>query len=238
MTPNTPFFADLSTYHPQESISFYQNVFGWSFYESHGYYTAYLGTKPIAGLYETPDKFKQMRMPHFWMTYISVNSVDETVSKARASGGIIEMQECINDIGKVALIRDPQGAGFTVYEGNVLQNTRNYTPDNLIWNELHISNTDKVLTFYQSIFNWSFQPDDYGHLQVWNTNNEHIANILEIPNIMKGKYEYWVSCFGVSDLNKSRNKVLKNGGCVIFEEDHRILVSDNSGEAFFFIVEI
>jgi predicted enzyme related to lactoylglutathione lyase len=239
MVYNNPIFADLSTYSPKETMPFHENVFGWSYYESYGYYTAYLNSKQVSGLYETPDKFKQMRMPHFWMTYISVNSVDETVAIAQSIGGIIEMQEHIDGFGKVALRRAPLGAGFTVYEGNVLQSTRTEnTANTLVWNELHVSDIHKVIPFYESIFNWSFEMNDQGTAHVYNEATEPIANIMTIPNSMKGKYEYWISSFAVTNLKESLNLVIQNGGSVVFDEGHRILVTDNSRQAFFYITEL
>lgn len=233
-----PIFADLSTYSPQETIPFYENVFGWRFYKEYDYYTAFVGNNPVVGLYETPEKFKQMRMPHFWMTYIQVNNVNITVEKALEMGGIIEMTDKITGYGKVALIRDPLGAGFTIYEGATQKNTRtNKKPNTLVWNELHVSDKDKVIPFYQSIFNWQVKDKSNGIVEVLNSKDEHIADILEIPNEMKGKHEYWVSCFGVEDLSDTKSKIIKNGGKLIIDEGYRILFTDNSGQAFFYISE-
>lgn len=239
MKANNPIFADLSTYKPEESISFYENVFGWQYQKEYDYYTAYLDHDPVVGLYETPEKFKQMRMPHFWMTYIQVNDVTSTVDKARELGGIIEMQEEIHGYGKVALIRDPQGAGFTIYEGSELQSTRTQsTPNTLIWNELHVSNIQNVLPFYQGIFHWEIAEVDEGMFQVYNKDEEHIADILEIPNELKGKYEYWVSSFGVGNLEEIKRKIIANGGFVVINEGDRILFTDNSGQSFFYATQV
>ncbi len=236
--PNNPFFADLSTYSPKDTIPFYENVFGWKFYKENDYYTAFINNMPVVGLYETPEKFKQMRMPHFWMTYIQVNNANETVAVAKKLGGIIEMQDEIPYFGTIALIRDPQGAGFTIYEGEVLTNTRTRCTNNtLIWNELHVSEMDKVISFYEGIFNWNFESNRYGSVQVVNHNSEHIADIQEIPNILKGKYEYWVSCFGVHDLSSTKAKIVENGGKEVLNEGNRILFMDNSEQAFFYIVQ-
>ncbi|BDD06811.1 VOC family protein [Aureibacter tunicatorum] len=235
---NNPIFSDLSTYSPKSTISFYKKVFGWSFYDYHDYYSAYAGTSQVAGLYETPQKFKQMRMPHFWMTYIQVNNVDQTVNIAQSNGGIIELQEEIKEFGKIALIRDIQGAGFTIYEGDKLANARTKnTPNTLIWNELHVSELKPVLAFYASIFNWRFNQTNSYFVEVYNENNEHIADILEIPNNMKGKYEYWISTFAVKDLKSSSKKIIENGGSLIIDEGKRKLFTDNSHQAFFYISE-
>lgn len=239
MKPNNIIYADLSTYTPKETIKFYETIFGWKYYNNYDYYIAYKGEKEIAGLYETPEKFKQMRMPHFWMTYIQVNDVESTVAKARELGGIIEMEQSMRGFGKVALIRDPQGAGFTVYEGENLKSTRTENEENtLIWNELHISNAKNIIPFYEGIFYWKFTKKSANHFQVYNRKDEHIADALEIPNEYKGKYEYWVCTFGVENLQKTKSLILENGGSIVIDEGERILFTDNSEQAFFYIQEV
>lgn len=239
MKLNNPIFADLSTYSPEESIPFYEKVFGWKYYKEYDYYLAYLNDKEIVGLYETPNKFKQMRMPHFWMTYFQVENADQAVEKAREMGGIIEMEESISGYGKVALIRDPQGAGFTIYEGNSLQSTRTATIANtLIWNELHVSDVDKVIPFYEAIFEWKIKKNEEGISQIFNSKQEHIADILEIPNEFKGKYEYWVCSFGVDNLEVTKQVILANKGAIVIDEGNRILFTDNSEQAFFYAVQV
>lgn len=238
MKPNNIIFADLSTYAPDATITFYETVFGWKYYRDNDYYLAHKNDKAIVGLYETPEKFKQMRMPHFWMTYIEVNDVEDTVARAKALGGIIEMKYIMKGFGRVALIRDPQGAGFTIYEGDKLQSTRTDNEINtLVWNELHISNADNIIPFYEGIFDWKFTEKSPNHYQIHSQGN-HIADALQIPNEYKGKYEYWVCTFGVKDLRKTQKMILNNGGSIIIEENDRILFTDNSGEAFFYIVEV
>ncbi|WP_299548054.1 VOC family protein [Seonamhaeicola sp.] len=236
MQINNPFFADLSTYSPEKTMPLYENVFGWRYYKSNDYYTAFSGDREVTGLYETPAKFKQMRMPHFWMTYIQVKSVVETVEKAKHLGGIIEINYEMKGLGKIALIRDPQGAGFTIYEGNKLKNTRTKNTENtLIWNELHSSNVKNIIPFYQGIFDWVITQTQNGIYSVLNSKKEHIADIIEIQNQYKGKYEYWVCTFGVKNLRESKKMIIEHGGHLITEEANRILFSDNSDEAFFYI---
>ncbi|MCT4665081.1 MAG: VOC family protein [Flavobacteriales bacterium] len=239
MKPNNIIYSDLSTYTPKKTMQFYENVFGWKFSNEYNYYTAYINDEPIVGLYETPDKFKQMRMPHFWMTYIQVNDANKVVSKARELGGIIEMELEMPGFGKVALIRDLHGAGFTIYEGEYLNSTRNYnTPNTLIWNELHVSDAQKIIPFYAGIFDWEIKIQDEHFFKIYNHQQEYIGDILEVPNSYKGKYEYWISSFCVNSLEKSKNDILKNGGELIVDEGNRMLMTDNSSQSFFYISEL
>lgn len=238
MKSNQFIWADLSTYHPNTAIHFYEQVFNWQFYHYEGYYTAYNNLKQVAGLYETPKKFQEMKMPSFWMSYIQVESVEKTVEKSRALGGIIEMVDLENSIGSVALIRDTLGAGFTVYEGNGL-NARTVSNDaTLIYNELQVSNVEKAVTFYEGLFEWNFEWLDNYSVDVYcKFSGEKIASIYELPNSVKGKYEYWVCTFGVKDLESAVKKVQLHDGAVISSETSRVLCSDGS-EAFFYLQEI
>ncbi|CAL2085884.1 VOC family protein [Tenacibaculum sp. 190524A02b] len=239
MLINTPFFADLSTYTPQKTMAFYKALFNWKYYQENDYFMAYINNTAITGLYETPPKFKQLRMPHFWMTYIQVKNVTKIIENVEKNGGRIEISYELDVNEKVALVRDPLGAGFTIYEGSKLKNARTKdTKNTLIWNELHVSNLGKVIPFYQNIFHWEFKKirDDFYY--IINEEKLHIGDILEIPNSYKGKYEYWVCTFGVENLKLVKQKVMENGGSEITIDDNRILCTDNSKEAFFYLKEV
>jgi hypothetical protein len=236
---NDPFFADLSTYSPKKTIPFYEHVFRWKYYKSNNYYTAFLGNIEVSGLYETPEKFKQMRMPHFWMTYVKVVNLNDTIDKAKQLGGIIELTYEMIGFGKVALIRDPQGAGFTIYEGDKLKNIRTEnTKNTLVWNELHVSDVTKIIPFYEGVFNWKILQNKDSLYEILNCEGKYIADLLEVQNQYKGKYEYWVCTFGVKNLVATKTIIIENSGSLINEENNRMLFADNSNEAFFYIKEV
>lgn len=237
MNMNNFIWADLSSYHPTKTKQFYEAVFGWTYYNADGYLTAYNNDRQATGLYQTPPKFQEMKMPSFWMSYIQVDSVAETVEKARKLGAIIELVDTDNAIGGVALIRDILGAGFTVYEGNSLNSRTKNTENSLIFNELHVSDAQKAVAFYQELFNWNIKKVYDNSFEVFNQNNEHIATINEIPNSLKSKYEYWICVFGVKDLKQTLKTIEGNGGNLIFDEGDRLLCSDGS-EAFFYIQNV
>jgi len=174
-------------------------------------------------------------MPHFWMTYIQVEDLMGTVALARNMDAIIEM---VDEENQVALIRDPLGAGFTIYAGNEFNSRTSGIPNRLIWNELHVSDVSKVLPFYQAIFDWKIEAKDESNYFVYDNNGEHISTIQELSNNIKGKYEYWVSCFGTDNLQLTKTKILQNDGSIVLDEGNRILFTDNGGQAFFYVIEI
>jgi len=237
MNKNNFIWADLSSYNPDNSKQFYQSVFGWDYFDTNNYLTAYKNDKAVVGLYQTPQKFQEINMPSFWMSYIQVDNVLKTVEKARELGGIIELVDTKNSMGSVALIRDTLGAGFTVYQGNAYNSRTKSEENTLIFNELHVSDATKAIAFYKHLFNWTFKGSKESSFQVYNTHNNHITTIHEIPNTIKSSYEYWVCVFGVKHLQKTLKVIIEHGGKLIFDEGNRLLCTDGS-EAFFYIQTI
>jgi len=57
-----------------------------------------------------------MKMPPHWLVYFAVKSVDETAERAKELGGTINMSAMdIPDMGRFAVLSDPQGAAFAVF---------------------------------------------------------------------------------------------------------------------------
>jgi predicted enzyme related to lactoylglutathione lyase len=238
MKENHFVYADLSTYDLIKSQQFYGEVFDWKYYNSgEDYLIAFSGRKEVSGLYETPKKFQEMNMPSFWMSYIQVNHVEETVEIARELGGIIELVDLEASIGKIALIRDPLGAGFTVYEGDMLNARTPDTPNTLVWNELFVSDVSKVKAFYETIFHWKIVPSETDRYSILDTEGMEISAINEVSNAFKGKHEYWSVFFGVKDIVKSKTKALKQGGSLVYEDAYSTVLADSFG-AFFHVVKV
>ena len=237
MKENHFIYADLSTYNLETSKNFYASVFDWNYFNSgEEYWIAFSGKNEATGLYETPKKFQEMNMPSFWMSYIQVNNVEETVSQAKKLGGIIELVDLDASIGKIALIRDPLGAGFTIYEGDRLNVRTKNTPNTLVWNELFISDLSKVKNFYEGIFQWKIEVNNttYQHF-IYDTSNNALGAILEVPNELKGKYEYWGVFFAVKDIKETKQKVIENGGSLVYEDKKVTILADSFG-AFFHLI--
>ena len=234
MKENDFIFADLSTYDVKGAKRFYSNIFEWNYSRQESYFTAYFKNKEVSGLYEMPQYFQDMNMPSFWMSYIQVENIDVTVQKSKSRGGIIELVT-LESIGRIALIRDPLGAGFVVYEGDYLKSRFENITNTLVWNELFVSDFSKVKSFYQGIFNWTFEKNKNDRFYIKNTQNKKIGAIQQLSNDIKGKKEYWSVFFNVKDIQKTKNAVLKNNGSLLYEDDITIVLADPFG-SFFHIV--
>ena len=228
-------WADLSTYNTSKSIEYYRSVFNWEIVSNEGYHILTNHEAVIGGLYETPAFFQKIKMPHFWMSYFQVRSVSDITRIAESLGGKVELSDIPFYNGHIALIRDPMGAGFTIYEGQDLQLGTSTLNQPLLKTELHTSNLKKVKPFYSEIFNWKYVEVERDTYQVLINQQESNIRLREIPNDLKGKYEYWVITVQLEEIDKIKDRIIGQGGRVIENEGNRILVSDNSNEAFFYI---
>jgi predicted enzyme related to lactoylglutathione lyase len=56
-------------------------------------------------------------VPSNWVVYFAVENCDSTLEKAKSLGATVEMQPMeIDDVGRFAIIKDPQGAYLTVIQ--------------------------------------------------------------------------------------------------------------------------
>ena len=109
---------ELHTPDPDEALEFYTGLFGWNTQEMDTgggprYAVIKIGERSNGGVTEA-----QGGEPPNWLPYFTVESRDETAAKAAELGGReyhrMDMQQ-----GKFAILADPQGATFAVFEGEV-----------------------------------------------------------------------------------------------------------------------
>ena len=232
---NTFIWTDLSTYYPRASLAFYQEVFRWEITPFEGYFLAHQGYNEIAGVYETPAFFQEINMPHFWMNYIKVEDLHLVTSKAGNLGGKVELDNEPFYGGRISLIRDPMGAGFTIYEGNNLNQSRKSDHGCVIGRELHTSDVNKVQNFYASLFNWKFKEGVLNGIYDVFYEDQFVCSVSELSNDLKGKFEYWTTIFKVDDLPVTLAIIEEKGGVVISNEGQRFMCCDPYKEAFFYI---
>lgn len=221
MTHGSFIWADLSTFRPATTLRFYQDLFDWRI-DPGDYAVAQTSAAPVAGIYLMPDRFAKMGMPSFWMSYIAVDSVAQAVDTARALGGRVELGPAdFEGGGQYALIRDPLGAGFTVYQGDALQGG-----GNRLGHALFVSDASAVIPFYQGLFGWDISGSEI------RAKERVIAHLYEEPDAAKrGTEQYWAVLFaGRSD------RIAALGGAVIGTTDlHQgtaTLAQDPDGAAF------
>ena len=231
--PNNFVWADLSTYNTRVASGFYSYLFDWNYAQYEGYFTAFIEEESVSGLYEMPAEYQRASLPSFWMSYIQVDDVDETMRAARSLGGSIEFTDFTNQNGRVALIRDPAGAGFTVIERGQTDGVRTEAPGTVVWNALYIDDAEKVLTFYRELLGWDIARTDINQYTVRNRQQHPIASIEQVSNAAKGPYTYWGVFFAVLDIEEAIDEAENRGGTLVARQGDTALIQDPLGAAFY-----
>ena len=74
------------------------------------------GTEVLGVMQITPDMGD---FPPYWEVYFAVADVDATVAKARSLGGSVMVEPTdIPDVGRFAILFDPQGAVFSIFKAS------------------------------------------------------------------------------------------------------------------------
>ncbi|MEL7450308.1 MAG: VOC family protein [Pseudomonadota bacterium] len=237
-------WADLSTFDLSGAKHFYRECFGWRYHEQDaGYVLAGADPyAPVAGLYTMPEKFQAIGMPSFWMSYIQVDDIDATVSKAEQHGARIEVRpEPSPSGGLVALIRDPSGAGFTCFQGESGASRPKAAAGARVWHELHVSDLTLVGAFYREVFGWAIQPAAHAdRYELFGADDSTpIAGIQVTSNELKGDKEYWGVYFALDDLRAAGSRVEQLGGRIVAEQPvggrAALLVVDSQDAAFYLV---
>lgn len=236
-------WSDLSTFDIESTKVFYKHCFSWNYHElDNSYIVCEVDNNPSSGIYTMPDKFQSIGMPSFWMSYIKVQDIQQTVNDAKEFGAIVEIQpQAAPGGGLIALIRDPAGAGFTCYEGEGLDDNRKSGSFGCtVWNELHVSDISKIESFYTHVFGWSIKPSsDIDRYLIYSSVNdtEAIAGIQVTSNSVKGDKEYWGVYFCVNSLATMSKNIKQNGGKIVAEQplgnQPAVLAYDPQGAAFY-----
>ncbi len=143
---------DLLTVDVEAAEDFYGSLLGWSF-KKQGRYTVIMNKdKAVAGMIEVKAKDKEVHAAR-WLASLSVPDVEKAVLIVRRAGGIInEGPVEMENRGRGALIRDPQGAQL------VLLHSSGGDPEDAepeigawLWVELLTNNSQASLAFYEEL---------------------------------------------------------------------------------------
>ncbi len=112
---------ELQTRDPETAVAFYSALFGWKAepIEQDGA-TVYVTIKNQADWMNggiMPMTGQSDAAPPFWMTYFIVPSCDEAVARVKELGGGVLAGPMEPGTGRIAVVSDPQGAVFAVFEG-------------------------------------------------------------------------------------------------------------------------
>lgn len=107
---------ELNTGDTSAAAAFYRQVLGIEASPMEGaenYYSLQVNGQPVGGMQPMPAQAPEGTPPH-WLSYFAVADADETVRKVTAAGGTAVLEPFDMVAGRMAIVRDPQGAVFAV----------------------------------------------------------------------------------------------------------------------------
>ena len=94
-----------------------------------------------------------------WNTYIWVDSADDAAAQARDAGGEVMEPFDVMDSGRMAVVIDPEGAAFRVWQAKEHRGARVVNEHgSLNFNGLATRHLERAETFYGALFGWQTLP--------------------------------------------------------------------------------
>jgi hypothetical protein len=209
---------ELVTTDPEAAATFYSKVVPWKTQDSGlPSYTLWMaGKTQIGGLTGLPES--GAGTPPHWIIYIATPDVDATVADAESLGGkIVKEPTDIPNMGRFAVMTDPQGATFAVYtppgpppEGS---ETAKPGPGEFTWHELATTDAAAALEFYIELFGWEKgDGHDMGGMGTYHLINHQGAQVGGVYNLQGAATPaHWLSYVQVPDCDKA-TEVAKAAG--------------------------
>jgi len=215
---------ELMTSNSARAEHFYTRLFGWRTLPwDHGDYTFWMrGEKPFGGLMRFPDDVRLAGSPPHWIGYITSPDLAVTVRRARElGGGVLRDITKVRDIGRFAILADPQGAVFAAYTP-----LRKEEPPparapigQVSWHELVTTHRVEALSFYHALFGWQKMGESgTPAYAAFGRGAARFGGIADRPAGASGA-PAWLFYVRVADARTTAESIVQLGGSVISGPD-------------------
>lgn len=243
--PGTFSWAELATTDTDAAKEFYAGLFGWK-PEDHpipgggGAYTFLRQNGlEVAALHgHLPDG-----VPPNWTSYVTVADADATAEQARVAGAdVLAGPFDVGVAGRMAALRDPQGAAFAVWQPKESIGARLVNdPGAMSLNQLNAASPQIAQDFYADLFGWRFEQVNE-EPPYWGIYNGERMNggMMPLPAESPAP-SHWLVYFSTEDLDGSAARIGELGGQILVAPmpipSGRILVAQDPQAAFFALFE-
>jgi uncharacterized protein len=212
----TPCWVDHTSPDPQAAAEFYGALFGWETEnmmppDAPGpYLMARLRGRDVAAI-----SGQMSPGPASWNTYVWVDSADDAVARAREAGGSAGGDAFdVFDAGRMAMLTDPAGAAFFVWQGGRHRGAGLVNePGAFCWSELMTPEVDGALDFYGAVFGWESEQTDFGGLPYGLIKlpgrEESIGGVMPSEGPPR-----WTTYFAVADADETGARARELGSAV------------------------
>jgi uncharacterized protein len=223
-TPGSFCWVELGTSKPDSAKDFYQKLFGWASADlpigPDEFYTMFkVDNRDIAGAYKQGTM--EQGIPPHWNAYVYVMNADEIAAKVTALGGKILAEPFdAMEAGRMAILQDPDGAVFHIWQPKKHEGTRfKNRPGTFCWIELLAHNDVKAREFYSQLFGWTSKVEmmETGSYTIFMKDGVQVAGLMRMPSEWSSMPPVWGTYFAVSDCDASASLVSSLGGKVLVQ---------------------
>ena len=231
--PGTPSWVELAANDTAGTIAFYGKLFGWTeerieMAPGCYYHVMLLNGLAVAAIYPLSDDEKALNLGPRWNTYFTVAEVDAAAAQAQQHGGTALMgpQE-VPGAGRMAFLRDPQSATFSIWQpGEHIGARVTNEPNAMCWHELATTDPEAAIDFYTAALPLergasSLLPmgenADAGNFtyNLLRAGGADVGGVLKIPDEMLDTVPpNWLVHFAAADVDAMTAQVVELGGLI------------------------
>jgi predicted enzyme related to lactoylglutathione lyase len=221
--PGAFVWVELGTTDQAAAKNFYASLFGWTANDMpmgpDEHYTIFqLDGRDAAAAYTLRAGMSGGAPPN-WMPYISVASADDAAARAAQVGGkVVAPPMDVFDAGRMAVIQDPTGAVFAVWQPKNNPGIGIAGVDGtLCWADLMTTNVETARQFYALMFGWDISPgekDPSGYLHI--KNGENFIGGIPPVGPQAGVPSHWLLYFLASDCDTAAAKAKSLGANIFY----------------------
>jgi predicted enzyme related to lactoylglutathione lyase len=200
--------------------AFYCSVVGWGAQEASTPEFAYMlftaGLDPVSGLMDLPQEARNMGATPRWVGYVAVDDVGGCAEQIKRLGGAIYLPPTDTNIGRIAVVADPQTATLALVDG--LRHGQTESGDmgeagRVGWHELFAADASKAFAFYGEVFDWretDANTDPLPSYRAFSAGGRTIGGIF--TKHVRAPVPFWLYYFNVGDIDTALRRVEEAGG--------------------------
>lgn len=218
VTPGRAVWYELVTTDLEKAKRFYGGLFGWTFHDVEirgGRYTvASRDGERIGGIFQPRDE--STGNVSQWVTYFSVDSVDETAHAGEERGAQVVLRPVdLPDRGRTATLVDPEGASFALIRSTGGDPPAREPPVNAwLWVELWCHSPEAAGRFYGGLFDLQPRTLEIAGTQyhVLERAEHSYAGLIQIVDDVRPN---WLPVVRVADAEGVATRTAELGGRVV-----------------------
>ena len=215
-------WQELRSRDPDAAAGFYTRVMPW---KSQPFapgvpYTVFVaddtGGRMVAGATRLGDDPGTSGTRPQWLGLVGSGDVDVTVAQAVARGArVVQPATDMPDVGRIAVLADPQGGLFGVYKPSHERDTVDTPHGGYSWHEFAASELVSAFDFYQSLFGWQVLDrvpmGPMGEYLLYGRNGKQEGGMYAIT-AGKGQHVGWLPYVSHHSVDEAARRTVAAGG--------------------------